>query len=185
MKLIYIFPIVMSLVACSETAAPVKPGGPSTAAPDAKTASPAMEGMDHNKMKMDGQGGEMGAHWMAPDDAAKRKNPVATSAASIERGKQLFQVNCASCHGAAGKGDGPAGVALNPKPTNLAAMAGGHADGDFAWKIANGRGPMPGWKSVLSEAQIWDAVNYIQSLASRTGGSSAHDHAPGQDHHKH
>lgn len=35
------------------------------------------------------------------------------------KGKSLFAVNCASCHGANGFGDGPAAVALNPKPRNF------------------------------------------------------------------
>ena len=125
----------------------------------------AMEGMDHGKMKMDGQGGAAGAHWMAPDEAAKRPNPVAANNASRARGKKLFAANCASCHGAQGRGDGPAGAALSPKPADLLAMAGQHPDGDFAWKIANGRGTMPAWKGILKENQIWDVVNYLQSLA--------------------
>ena len=36
----------------------------------------------------------------------------------IAKGKTLFAVNCASCHGVAGFGDGPAAAALNPKPRN-------------------------------------------------------------------
>ena len=36
----------------------------------------------------------------------------------IAKGKALFAVNCASCHGAQGLGDGPAAAALNPKPRN-------------------------------------------------------------------
>ncbi|MGE5679766.1 MAG: c-type cytochrome [Bacillota bacterium] len=36
-----------------------------------------------------------------------------------DKGKTLFQTNCASCHGANGMGDGPAGAALNPKPRNF------------------------------------------------------------------
>mgnify|MGYP001599182569 CR=1 FL=1 len=144
---------------------------------DAKKEPPAMEGMDHSKMKMDGQGGAAAAHWMAPENAAKRKNPVAASAASIVRGNKLFQANCASCHGAGGKGDGPAGVALMPKPADLTAMAGRHPDGDFAWKIAHGRGLMPAWKGALTENQIWDLVNYIQNLAptGKKQGAPQHD----------
>ena len=152
---------------------------------DAKKEPPAMESMDHGKMKMDGQGGAAVGHWMAPEDAAKRKNPVAADAASIARGKKLFQANCASCHGAQGKGDGPAGRALKPKPADLAAMAGQHPDGDFAWKIANGRGLMPAWKGMLSEAQIWDTVNFIQSLAAGNGRSKKAgemEAMPGMDH---
>ncbi len=37
----------------------------------------------------------------------------------VARGKTLFAVNCASCHGNDGFGDGPAAAALNPKPRNF------------------------------------------------------------------
>jgi len=152
---------------------------------DVKKAPTTMEGMDHSKMKMDGQGGAADGHWMAPEDAAKRKNPVAADAASVARGKKLFQANCASCHGAQGRGDGPVSKTLLPKPADLASMAGQHPDGDFAWKIANGRGLMPAWKGTLSEAQIWDAVNFIQSLAAANGGTKKSGEMgamPGMDH---
>ncbi len=141
---------------------------------DAKKEPPAMEAMDHSDATA--------THWMAPEDAAQRKNPVATSAASLARGKKLFQVNCASCHGALGKGDGPAGAALDPKPADLTAMAGRHPDGDFAWKIEHGRGAMPAWKATLNEAQIWDTVNFIQSLAPRADGQAKSE---GHGHHHH
>jgi high-affinity iron transporter len=39
---------------------------------------------------------------------------------SLARGAQVYQANCASCHGALGRGDGPAASGLDPKPTNLA-----------------------------------------------------------------
>lgn len=37
----------------------------------------------------------------------------------LAKGKTVFQINCASCHGALGKGDGPAAMALNPRPRNF------------------------------------------------------------------
>lgn len=37
----------------------------------------------------------------------------------LAKGKSVFQINCASCHGATGHGDGPASAALNPKPRNF------------------------------------------------------------------
>jgi mono/diheme cytochrome c family protein len=37
----------------------------------------------------------------------------------IEKGKTLFSTNCSSCHGTDGKGDGVAGLSLNPKPRNF------------------------------------------------------------------
>ncbi len=150
---------------------------------DAKKEPAPMESMDHSKMKMHGQGdaAATSGHWMAPEDAAKKPNPVPAGSASLARGKKLFKVNCASCHGPGGRGDGPAGAALNPRPADLTAMARQHPDGDFAWKIANGRGPMPAWNGRLSEKNIWDLVNFIQSLAgpkenSRPGAGHQHNH---------
>ena len=102
--------------------------------------------------------------WNAPKEAASRQNPVPKDAAAVERGQQLFGQFCAGCHGKGGQGDGPAAAALKPKPTNLAERAGHHPDGDFAWKIAHGRGTMPGFKDQLSENQIWDLVHFIQGL---------------------
>jgi mono/diheme cytochrome c family protein len=65
------------------------------------------------------------------------------------------------------KGDGPAAARLSPQPANLRKIAGRHLDGDLAWKIINGQGAMPAWKNMLGENQLWDLVNYIQSLATR------------------
>lgn len=67
-------------------------------------------------------------------------------------------------HGVKALGDGVTAATLDPKPTNLKAMSGRHTDGDFTWKIANGRGAMPSWNKTLNENQIWDLVNFIQNL---------------------
>ena len=141
----------------------------------------SMKGIDHGAIDHGSMKGmDDGAHWMAPPEAAARKNPVQADAASISLGKQLFQANCATCHGASGRGDGPVGKALDPKPADLTAMAGHHSDGDYAWKIANGRGAMPAWKSVLDDKQIWDVVNFVQSLGGKKS-DAPHDHSK----HKH
>jgi hypothetical protein len=37
----------------------------------------------------------------------------------IQKGKDLFRANCASCHGEGGEGDGPAGIVMNPKQEGI------------------------------------------------------------------
>ena len=102
--------------------------------------------------------------WKAPKEASERQNPVPKNQDSIERGKALYRKYCASCHGKNGQGDGPLAKNLTPKPADLVERAAHHSDGDFAWKITNGRGAMPAFKDQLSEAEIWDLTNFIKSL---------------------
>lgn len=47
------------------------------------------------------------------------KEPWKPDATLVAYGKELFQLNCASCHGPEGLGNGPAGAALTPPPRNL------------------------------------------------------------------
>jgi mono/diheme cytochrome c family protein len=42
----------------------------------------------------------------------------------LAKGKNIFTTVCISCHGEAGKGDGPAGSILNPKPRNFTSKDG-------------------------------------------------------------
>lgn len=55
---------------------------------------------------------------------SKLSNPWISTPALIAHGKELFVVNCAACHGAQGKGDGPAASALNPPPRNFTQTTG-------------------------------------------------------------
>ena len=68
-----------------------------------------------------------------------------------------------------GKGDGPVGITLNPRPADLTyhATPGVHTDGQlFEW-IANGypNSAMPAFKTYLSDTDRWNLVNYIRTLA--------------------
>ena len=49
------------------------------------------------------------------------------SPAAEKEAQDIFKNRCTMCHGASGKGDGPAGVALNPRPRNWT---------DAAWQKA-------------------------------------------------
>lgn len=99
--------------------------------------------------------------WSAPADAKKTANPVK----GVGNAKKSVETNCVSCHGAGGKGDGPAAVALPPpKPADWTAdKVQKQSDGELFWKMSNGRGAMPPWKH-LSDKERWEIVNYIRTL---------------------
>ena len=104
------------------------------------------------------------APWAAPEADKAKKNPLPNDKKFVEQGAKLAQVNCASCHGAKGKGDGAAAVALNPKPADWTSKkVQDESDGELFWKISNGRGPMPPWKH-LTEQDRWALIRYIRSL---------------------
>lgn len=102
--------------------------------------------------------------WTAPARAAAKNNPVAADATSIARGKTVYTAQCFSCHGASGKGDGPASSGLEKNPGNLTKLQGQSA-GALFWKVTQGKTPMPTFAQLLSEQQRWDVVNYIQTLS--------------------
>ena len=90
----------------------------------------------------------------------------ATSDEEIAQGKVIYEKNCASCHGAAGKGDGAAGAKLTPKPANLTdqAFLARHSDNQFFEVVSEGEGPMPGFKATLSEDERRQVLAYERSF---------------------
>jgi mono/diheme cytochrome c family protein len=107
------------------------------------------------------------APWEAPAAEKAKKNPLPADAKTVEQGKKVAQVNCVSCHGAKGKGDGAAAAALNPKPADWTSKrVQDESDGEIFWKLSTGRGAMPSWK-FLPENDRWALVRYIRSLADK------------------
>ena len=104
-------------------------------------------------------------------EARKVKNPVPPTAVSIEKGKQLFAKNCQFCHGEAGHGDGPL-IPKGMQPANLSdgKWDRGSTDGEIFLVIKEGAGPkfdMKGFKSKMTDQEIWNVVNYLRSLQAK------------------
>lgn len=99
-----------------------------------------------------------------PTEYAGKTNPLGANAASAGAG--VFKTNCEACHGPQGHGDGPAGVALDPKPRNLLELAKSVGDDYFFWRISTGKDgtSMVAWKGVLTDEQIWQTVAFIRTL---------------------
>jgi mono/diheme cytochrome c family protein len=96
---------------------------------------------------------------------------VVVSAAYAADGKPLYEKSCVGCHGASGKGDGPAGKALKPPPQDFAAVLKGKSEADIAKVIKEGgkavgkSAMMPAYGSKLSDDQIQAVTQYVKSLA--------------------
>lgn len=79
----------------------------------------------------------------------------------IDQGKALYTSKCMICHGANGKGDGPAAGALNPHPKNFERPQFWQSDVDrkIADTIRKGRPPMPAFD--LSDPEIKAIIAYM------------------------
>jgi mono/diheme cytochrome c family protein len=105
-------------------------------------------------------------------------NPVASDARSLDNGRKLYQINCATCHGPSGLGNGPttrygmAGIGL------VSAITVGRTDGYIYGMIRNGRGVMPSY-SRIEELERWDVVNYVRALqGGAVAGAAKPDTSP-------
>jgi len=105
-------------------------------------------------------------------------------APSTSSGRELFEAFCAACHGADGKGQGPAARALRKKPTDLTTLArrnGGRFPGaevakelNSVYQAPHGSAEMPIWGPFLANVspksdalgvlRVANIVKYIESL---------------------
>jgi high-affinity iron transporter len=101
--------------------------------------------------------------------AALLGGAVLARAASVEKGRALYEGHCASCHGLAGDGQGPQGTGMTPPPTaftDAAAMA-AKSDSDLQLPILQGKfgTAMPGYGTVLSPDDVESLLLYLRQLA--------------------
>ena len=108
-------------------------------------------------------------------------NPIPVDDASISRGGQLYQINCAVCHGATGSETTTVSAFLiKKKPADLtSAEAQAKSDGSIFLTISNGifnpnnslfpdvqfSGQCPPLNENLTVRERWDVVNFIRTLA--------------------
>lgn len=164
--------LALALSACGGEKDAAQPASTSDAQPTEAASSGGMMG---GMMGMGRGGGMMAMHSAPiPPDYKGMTNPVAADEASLERGREQYTLLCASCHGDGGMGDGPAGTALDPAPAAIAHTSQMMGDDYLFWRISEGgafepfNSAMISWKSVLSEEQRWDVINYMRALGKGT-----------------
>ena len=109
--------------------------------------------------------GQNHAAWIAPKTADTIVNPLGSNPKAILDGQKIYTSMCAICHGDSGKGNGTASVALDPRPANFLRLdIRNESDGAIFWKLTEGRPPMASYKTLLTDQQRWQLVNYIRRL---------------------
>lgn len=101
----------------------------------------------------------------SPDEADKKlKNPLPMTRLSLERGREIYNIYCAVCHGTRGLGDGPV-VDPFPIPKSL------HSEDMLRWGdghlfhvITAGQGIMPSYAQQVQPEDRWAVIHYIRAL---------------------
>ncbi|MCZ6916773.1 MAG: cytochrome c [Gemmatimonadetes bacterium] len=96
------------------------------------------------------------------------RNPMESTAESIERGRDRYDINCRLCHGDRGVGDGPVSAAMGGGaivPSLVTPRVAGFTDGYLYAVIVNGRGAfMKPYGHRVRGDDRWHVVNYIRVL---------------------
>ncbi|MEJ2164731.1 MAG: cytochrome c [Desulfobacterales bacterium] len=80
----------------------------------------------------------------------------------LATGQKLYTEKCQICHGADGRGNGPAAAALNPKPAdfNNPSFWQDHPREKISRTVANGKGMMPAFS--LSDDEVKAITDYME-----------------------
>lgn len=101
------------------------------------------------------------------------KPPIEGTQEQFISGQKLFALYCAVCHGADGKGNGPAssksdGGYIMPVPANFTESGHDFTNyGRYVWKVKEGveTTNMPPWKKALSDEEMFDLIFYLQGFS--------------------
>lgn len=117
---------------------------------------------------------------MTPEGQALT-SPYPTNEAFIAKGERMFDVYCATCHGAQGLGgaevaNNESGKRYPVMPPRLSGDGNSSAlrpDGYIYLTIRNGGAIMPSYGAAMNDDEMWAVVAYIRTLegAAYNGGS--------------
>lgn len=103
-----------------------------------------------------------GREVVSPD--SELKNPLAPTTEALARGRTLFAINCAMCHGENSAKRGPVGQKLAPPPPGLDhLLLQARNDSHLFKAITFGFGRMPPFRDLLTPQQRWELVNFLRT----------------------
>jgi len=103
--------------------------------------------------------------WEVPAKYKNMENPEKASNESIKMGRMVYNKNCASCHGKAGLGDGAKARGLETFPGDFTSEHfQSQTDGEHFYKTKFGRNEMPKYEKKIADEDIWNMVNFMNSL---------------------
>jgi mono/diheme cytochrome c family protein len=129
-------------------------------------------------------------------DVDSLKNPYPVDDAVLAKGKEQFQITCAPCHGAEGKGGGPVtqnkpndditkAIRRFPMPAPLLSGQGSvsslRSDGYLYLTIRNGGVAMPKYGLSLTDQERWGIIAYIRTLEGAAWTPPAEPATPGEN----
>lgn len=93
-------------------------------------------------------------------------NPIPPDDVSIERGRLLYLVHCALCHGENGQGDGPLAEYFTVRAPNdlTAPYIASLFDSSLFRTISYGFGQMMPLSENLTPRERWDLVNFLRTF---------------------
>lgn len=102
-----------------------------------------------------------------PPDAAQKANPVKPTSESLAKGKKVYAVDCALCHGDKGDGKNDMDIKNVPDFTN-ADVQKNSTDGEWFYIIRKGVGDMPPEEaSRAKDDDVWSLVNYVRAFGKK------------------
>jgi mono/diheme cytochrome c family protein len=103
-----------------------------------------------------------------PANAQDKTNPVKPSPESLAKGKKLYKIDCAMCHGENGDGKGDMAADMkNVTDFTNPDVQKNSTDGQWFQIIRKGKGEMPPEGERAKDDDIWNVVNYIRAFAKK------------------
>jgi mono/diheme cytochrome c family protein len=93
-----------------------------------------------------------------------------SDSSSQAAGAKILSDNCETCHGKDDTGDTSSGRLLGAANLTLAKIQ-DQSDARLAHFIAEGKGQMPPFKSILTHQQIQDVLKYVREFGKKKGAS--------------